>query len=1556
VKLDQIDGRGVGAGEGRAPKVFCSYGAPDREAVEELAAWLREHGVDAWLDLWEISPGDVIVAKIEQGLAEAELVLVFLSRQGVGQPWHRAEVEASIVRMLERGIRVVPVKLEADAPVPPLLSSISARRIEEREAILESIHGRSRKPVLGPPPELWSAAARRVVEERFTAARERGGFGVDEAAAVEEALQRIVGERVRWVERPGVCLASIGASVDEIVDLRLPLELLPARATASPVVLRCELRGTESKREEPSPRPEGGRIVLAMARVPDEDVFEAVQHACWAGLHHVGLAKGERQRSDLDRRGAFDPARDRLRSVTRTRLVEGLGAGKGWPGAAMLLLACRVHKAGLCLCDAAGAPMEMLAEDLGAMLEPLAGHLRVVVLLPIAGEGPERDLGAAIVDAALALHRRGIAAVVAPRVPLLAEALPDVASELLGALLGDPRTLPLSLEVALARVCSRLRAHAGLARLGLRLYARAADGDDTRPLVIRPYRGLVSFEPEQQRFYLGRRKEIEKVVARLAELERRGEARLVILVGASGAGKSSLAKAGVVPALVGGGGSEWVPVITRPADEGLEQLDARLREVEGRRLVVVDQLEEVFDESEREAAAVYLRRLWSLAKDEHGTAVVATLRIDALDVIGEVMVDQVGGFTLERLVSGRHALYVCHLGADELREVIAVPASHVGLEFDEGLVDRLCEEALAEPGALPMLEVALEHLWRARRGRRMPASAFEHGLAGTLTRQANACVEELPRDQQEHARRILIRIATGRDVGISTWRRRSTVQALRPERPERRAAFEGALEALVESRLVVLGQTQIDKSTWAEGEPVEADVSIELAHELLLRRWDALRSWIEQDRPRLQAIRDLERWVDEWKQRGTRLTAEQLAYIAQARLVEGNDDLNAEMRRLLEESRRAVMRSKRARRAALAGVGAVALALAVLGYVAVTQRNEAQGQTERANEQKRLADERLDLGVALTRVLIEEVVPKLEHYPRTRMLKREILEKLLAMQIELEATDADVEAQRYELAAHLLRGDEAQHTDNVVVARDEYRAALRIASTLVEGGSYGGAKRDLTVTLSKLGYLQSQAGDLTGARELLRRSLDVAEELAQASPDDRRAKQDLRLSLTWLGAVERQDGKLSDARPLVQRALAISEDLANATPDSMQAKNDLSSSLVKLGELELQAGNLSVARSLGQRALAISAALERVDQNSPMVLLGLWNCSWFLGEVELRAAGPSGARSHWQSALALADRMAEADPDSAKAKRNLALSFAKLAEVELESGNVAGARDLYQSSSEVFEQLMKADQESANAKRDLSISLIMLGRTERRAGRLDRARGIYQRVLQQREELVKADSSDTTAKRDLMVAIGNLGWIEFDAGNLERARELFEQAVAMTEALAQVDPDDAGAKRDRAVTMEALGEVERKAGNVGRARDLFEGSLAMAEELMKDQNDVSAKQDLAEALSDLGEVEESSGNIEVARDLFRRELAIAEELANVDSDDPSAGFDVVHSHMRLVALAEQVRDTDAIREHLTAAKMRLDALEAKGQIAGNQERELMRETVRDKLEHLAKQR
>ncbi len=689
----------------RAPKVFCSYGSPDREVVAGLATWLREQGVDAWLDVWDLVPGESFIAGIEAGLAGAERVLVFLSRRSEEQLWRKAEVEAAIDRMVRDGIPVVPVMIDADAHVPMLLRSRSQirqlDRPEDRDALLESIHGRSSKPVLGPPPELWSEQARAVLEERFAAARREGSLGVGEAAEVEEALRRVVRERVTWSEQADVCLASFAAGPEALSDLRLPLELLRGAARTVPVVLRCGVEGAPLVPEEPSPRPEGGRIVLATAGAVEAEMLAAVQQACRAGLHHVAERERPGGGSDpvLDRRGVFDPKLDHLPGVTRARLHDALERSGERPGAAVLLLVCRVREGGLVLCDAAGASVVVKAEELAATLEPFAPQLRLVVVLPIAEQGVPQDVGVALVDAALALHRRGVAAVVVPRVPLVADALPGLPAKLLGELLGDARTPPASLEVALGRVNRWLRGNDGLgARMGLRLYARADDGDDTRPLVIRPYRGLAAFEPEHERFYVGRDPEIEGIVERLDQLARARLPRLLLLVGSSGVGKSSLAKAGVVPAMVAAGG--WVPVLTRPADASPEQLEQRLGQLDARRrLVVVDQLEQVIGGAgDHEAALGYLQQLWRLAVDGDGTAVVATLRIDALDVGGQLLVDVAGGQTLEDLAlgGGPHGIFVRSLQDGAIEQVICEPAAKVGLAVDDGLVERLRSEARHE--------------------------------------------------------------------------------------------------------------------------------------------------------------------------------------------------------------------------------------------------------------------------------------------------------------------------------------------------------------------------------------------------------------------------------------------------------------------------------------------------------------------------------------------------------------------------------------------------------------------------------------------------------------------------------------------------------------------------------------------------------------------------------------------------------------------------------------------------------------------------------------------
>jgi len=144
-----------------SPKVFISHASEDKPRfVTAFATKLRENGVDAWLDRWEMLPGDSLVDKIfEEGLKEAQAVIIVLSNFSVSKPWVSEELNASMVARISKGTKIIPVVID-DCDVPEALKSTLWERVtdpsdfeEPLRRILAAIFDVREKPDVGEPPK-----------------------------------------------------------------------------------------------------------------------------------------------------------------------------------------------------------------------------------------------------------------------------------------------------------------------------------------------------------------------------------------------------------------------------------------------------------------------------------------------------------------------------------------------------------------------------------------------------------------------------------------------------------------------------------------------------------------------------------------------------------------------------------------------------------------------------------------------------------------------------------------------------------------------------------------------------------------------------------------------------------------------------------------------------------------------------------------------------------------------------------------------------------------------------------------------------------------------------------------------------------------------------------------------------------------------------------------------------------------------------------------------------------------------------------------------------------
>src|SRR5271169_1850468 len=167
------------------PKVFCSHRSVDKPRVREVARKLREAGIDAWFDEWEIKRGDDFVTAINDALASYDVGLIFFSNEVEKGKWVQAEIGAITVRAVEDGKPVIPVVLDAEAPIPALLRSRSRLGYDQLDQVIEAIYGRTGKPALG-PSRVAAAQHRFVIRLRRIKPGEVGVSAETDGTAIAE--------------------------------------------------------------------------------------------------------------------------------------------------------------------------------------------------------------------------------------------------------------------------------------------------------------------------------------------------------------------------------------------------------------------------------------------------------------------------------------------------------------------------------------------------------------------------------------------------------------------------------------------------------------------------------------------------------------------------------------------------------------------------------------------------------------------------------------------------------------------------------------------------------------------------------------------------------------------------------------------------------------------------------------------------------------------------------------------------------------------------------------------------------------------------------------------------------------------------------------------------------------------------------------------------------------------------------------------------------------------------------------------------------------------------
>ncbi len=1033
-----------------------------------------------------------------------------------------------------------------------------------------------------------------------------------------------------------------------------------------------------------------------------------------------------------------------------------------------------------------------------------------------------------------------------------------------------------------------------------------------RILLGSPFPGLSAFEADRVGVFFGRDLAIAHAIDRLRQAGASGDsARLpfLLIIGASGSGKSSLLRAGLIPKLTLPGAIPeidlWRTAILAPGPDPFlslgESLFAeaalgpelrtgafRTKEILARQLagdvdiavapirdaleraalrrqkdagfetprpsrvaLAVDQAERLFVEVEPARANAFANLIAALVRNGL-VYLIVVLRSDAYARFQSV----------EAFRSLREAGATFDLvppNAAELEEIVTRPvaACEPPLAFEEQGGRSLAAKLVADAkggDSLPLLQMSLSRLYAAEaaRGDGLLRFADYRGMDAAVTETANEALETL----SEAARAELPALVTGLVADVSadplTGAPTPVISALdragfQADRPARKAL----VEAFVTKRLLT-----------AEGDGVSERVRP--AHEALLRIWPRAVAIVAEAANLIRVRHTLGPIVREWE--GAQ-PADKAGHLdISSALLSGAQQLAARYGADLPKAMRDF----------------VAAASAVAEARAAREREAAERRIRDA-EAVAAANRRTARGAVagLAIALALATLAGWQWWIAQRETREAQTQQLAAERAEQDARAQRDRAQRsLALATATANGlvfDLAQKFRNAVgVPASTIEAILERARKL-QDELLGSGETSPELLRSQAGALDETAntllalGDTSGALAVAERSRDIFQNLISTVGESAALSRDLSVAIEKVGDVQAAKGDLTAALNSFQSSLAITERLAKAGPDNALAQRDLSISDERIGDVHRAQGHLQSALSDYKASQTILEALARADPADKGRQRDLSIITNKVGEIYAAQGRQSEALAAFSASLAIAERLAGSDPDNSGWRLDLADAYIRTGDAEKAAGEAGEALRSYQKSIAIDESLTKSDPANVLWRRDLAAAYNRLGAIQETLGDAPASLAAYRSALAIVEAVAKGDPGNAQWRTDVWTNQNNVGDALLAQGDAPAALASYQTAFAIAEQLAKADPTHAQAQRNLAVSYGKLGDVLVK----GADRDAGIGDYKSA----------------LSAMSRLAAIDPT--NFEWQTDLNHFEMALA-----ANGDDAAARYAVVAANLK----------------------------------------------------------